>query len=242
MQPSKYLFLFKKIKAMKRAAYTYLVGMLIVFSAYAQQTETRSLSSFSEISVGEAINVEIKSGDREEAIVEVRGADLDDVRTDVSGDRLKIHMRDGRNFSRTDVYVKVTYKYIDEIDVSSAADLVSVGVIEAKDLEVEVSSAGDVEIEVDVEELEVRVSSAGDLEVSGFATRQYVRVASSGDYDAYDLESKEAEVDASSAGDARIFVTESLDADARSGGSVSYRGNPEKVYADSSSGGKVRRS
>ena len=62
------------------------------------------------------------------------------------------------------------------------------------------------------------------------------------DYGAFDLESEEARIDVSSAGDARVFVTKEIDADASSGGSVFYRGNPDKVYIDASSGGKVRKS
>lgn len=227
---------------MKRKIISYSVAFLFAFGVFAQKKETRSLSSFSEISVGQAISVEIRKGDKEEAIVEVSGADLEDVRTEVRGDRLKIEMGNRRSYRNVDVNVWVTYKYIDEIDVSSAADFISDGVIEARELDVEVSSAGDVDIEVNVEELEVSVSSAGDLEVKGYATKQYIEVSSSGDYDAYDLESVDVDVNVSSSGDARINVTGTLDADASSSGTVQYRGNPEKVYVDSSSAGKVRKS
>ena len=227
---------------MKRTIVSYSIALLFVFGVFAQKKETRSLSSFSEISVSQAISVEIRKGDKEEAIVEVRGADLEDVRTDVRGDRLKIEMGDRRNYRNVDVTVRVTYKYIDEIEVSSAADLRSIGTIQASELNVEVRSAADVEIEVDVEELEIRVSGAGDLEIEGYAKRQYVRVSGAGDYDAFDLETRDAEIEVSSAGEARVFVTGSLDAEASSAGTVLYRGNPEKVYADSSSAGKVRKS
>ncbi len=225
---------------MKRI-FTALLSVAITFIAAGQRGETRSLSSFSAISVGEAIDVEITPGNKEEAIVEVSGTNPDNVITEVFGDRLKIHMARG-NWRNVDVKVYVTYKEIDEIDVSSAADLVTNGVLRSKELEVEVSSAGDAELEIDVEELEVRVSSAGDLSISGRTKEQYVRVSSSGDYDGYDLESEYAEVDASSSGDARVNVSDKLDADASSSGSVYYKGDPSKVYADSSSGGRVRKS
>jgi len=215
-----------------------LVAFVVTLSA--QRKETRSLSSFSSISVGEAINVEITPGDKEEAIVEVDGTRLENVITEVYGDRLKIKMERG-NWRNVDVYVYVTYKSIDEIDVSSAADLVTNGVLKSDQLEVEVSSAGDVKLDIDVDELEVRVSSAGDLSIAGRAREQYVKVSSSGDYDGYDLESELAEVDASSSGDARLNVSDKLEADASSSGSVYYKGNPTKVYADSSSGGRVRK-
>lgn len=218
-----------------------LIFNLLVFAAQAQRRDTRSLSPFSAVSVGEAINVEITAGDIEEARIEVDGADVDDVITEVFGGRLKIQMDRG-NWRNADVRVYLTYKSIDKIEVSSAADLYSTGVVSADQLEIEVSSAGDVELDIDVNELEVRVSSAGDLTLKGKAKEQYVRVSSSGDYDAYELQSENAEVDVSSSGDARVNVSEKLEADASSSGSIYYRGEPSKVYADSSSGGRVRKS
>ncbi|MEM9326443.1 MAG: head GIN domain-containing protein [Bacteroidota bacterium] len=217
------------------------IVLFLAFLVHAQDKETRRLDSFDGISVGEAIDVEITRGDKEEAVVEVYGTDASNVVTDVFGGRLRIRMARG-NWKNVDVKVYVTYKEINEIDVSSAADLETANLLVAEKLEVEVSSAGDAKLSVQVGELEVRVSSAGDLTMEGSAEEQYVRVSSSGDYDAYDLRSKMAEVDASSSGDARVFVETELEADASSSGSVYYRGNPTKVYADSSSGGRVRKS
>lgn len=219
-------------------SFCFLLSLALVS---AQDKETRDLRSFSSISVGEAINVEVTAGSEEKAVVEVDGTSVDNVMTEVFGDRLKIRMRQG-NWRNISVNVYVTYKTLEEIDVSSAADLTSNGPIKGDNLDIEVSSAGDVDVEVDVDELEVRVSSAGDLTVEGRAREQYVKVSSSGDYDGYDLETEVAEVDASSSGDARVFVTKELEADASSSGSVYYKGNPTKVYADSSSGGRVRKS
>ena len=226
---------------MKRL-FAYSIGLFFMLTAVvAQDRDTRKLRSFSSISVGEAIDVEVKAGNEEKAMVEVDGTSPNNVLTEVFGDRLKIRMRQG-NWRNVSVRVYVTYKTLEEIDVSSAADLTSDGPIRTEQLEIEVSSAGDVEVEIEVEELEVRVSSAGDLTLKGTAREQNVRVSRSGDYDGYDLESEVAEVDASSSGDARVFVTKELEADASSSGTVYYRGNPTKVYADSSSGGRVRKS
>ena len=185
--------------------YVILVAVLFVtLHAWAQDKETRKLGSFDGISVGEAIDVEITKGNKEEAIVEVYGTKASNVITDVFGGRLRIRMARG-NWNNVDVKVSVTYRELNEIDVSSAADLETTNMLVSEKLEVEVSSAGDAKLMVQVGELEVRVSSAGDLQMEGSAEDQYVRVSSSGDYDAYDLRSKMAEVDASSSGDARVL-------------------------------------
>ncbi|MFY0686509.1 MAG: DUF2807 domain-containing protein [Cyclobacteriaceae bacterium] len=226
---------------MKYRLFLVALGLAVAFVSIAQK-ETRSLSSFTSISVGEAIDAAIEAGSSEQVIVEVDGTSPENVITEVSGDELRIHMKQSlRGYNNVDVKVWVTYKTIDEIDVSSAASLMTNGPIKADRLEVDVSSAGSARLEVEVSELEVDISSAGNLKVVGTADEQDVEVSSSGDYEAFDLKSKMAIVEANSAGSVKVFVTEKIDAEANSGGSISYKGDPEKVYADSNSGGRVRR-
>ncbi|MCP4458037.1 MAG: DUF2807 domain-containing protein [Cytophagales bacterium] len=228
-------------------------------TAQAQKEETRNLSSFSEISAQEGIDVFIKSGSKEEARIEASGLDMDEVLTEVSNGKLKIHL-EGNNHRNTNVSVWVTYKSIKAVSVSSAASLrgeddvnasgdfrikvSSAGDLEltlkAGDLDIEVSSAGDANLNVDVSTIDASVSSAGDVEIEGSANTQDINVSSSGDYDGYDVESEEAEVSASSGGSARVNVSEQLNARASSGGSIRYKGNP-RMDVSSSSGGSIRK-
>lgn len=248
---------------MKKTYLMTLLGVLVTGAVFGQSKETRSLSSFSEITAHEGIDVIIKEGNKEEARIESDSHDLDEVLTDVSGGRLKIHL-EGNNHRNVDVTVYVTYKSIDRIAASSAANLSSDGPIDANggDFDVDVSSAGDIdatinnadEIEIDASSsgdarlkvqansIDAGVSSAGDIEVDGTAKKQDIEASSSGDYDAYDVESEEVEASASSAGSIKVNVSEKIDARASSGGSVRYKGNPRYVDSNSSSGGSVRKS
>jgi len=218
-------------------------AVLIVISGriYAQNQETRDLASFSRLSVGEAIKVYLKEGSTESAKIEVKGIDLDEVLTETSGSKLRIHLERG-NHRNVDVKIWLTYVNLEEIDISSAASVQTESVLRADNLKVEASSAGDGKLEVDVNELRVEVSSAADLVISGKAGTQDVSVSSSGSYYAYDLKCEESEVSASSAGSAKVTASKKIDASASSAGSIRYRGNPEKVYVSSSSGGSARKS
>ncbi len=223
-----------------------LFGFIILLTAstltvVAQNTETRSLSEFSELSVGEAINVILVPGSKNEAVIKTKNIDLDDVRTDVSGRRLKIELS-GNRYRNVDVEITLTYKSIDDISVNSAADVVTRGVLKSSSLEISVSSAGNADLEIDVAELELQVSSSGDLNLQGKARSQRVNVSSAGDYDGFDLSCEDAYVRVSSAGSARINASKKIDAKASSAGSIRYKGNPDKVYVNSSSGGGVSKS
>jgi len=212
-----------------------------VVSVSAQESETRSLSDFSEVSVGEAISVVLIPGNKNEAVVKVRNIDLEDVETNVSGGMLKIELN-GNRYRNIDVEISLTYKYIDEVSVSSAADVVTIGPIKSASLDISVSSAADAELDIIAEEIDIDVSSSGDLTISGKTNSQRVSVSSAGDYDAYDLDCDEAYVRASSAGSARINASKKIDAKASSAGSVNYKGNPDKVSVSSSSGGDINKS
>jgi len=243
-----------------------LLGVCVALATLAQ-SETRSLSSFSSVSAHEGIDVYLKKGVDESAKVVINGGNvgLEDVLTEVSGSRLKIHLEDRRGWNNrnVDVDVFVTYKSLEALKASSAASIEAKDVIEANgdfdvdvssagdvkakiigidELEVDASSAGDAELEVEADEIEASVSSSGGIEISGIARMQDIEASSSGDYEGYDLKSKEAEASASSGGSIEVNVSEKIRARASSGGSVRYDGNPSYVNADSSSGGRVKKS
>lgn len=248
---------------MKKSLAISVLGILVAGATFAQSEETRNLSSFSEVSAHEGIDVYLKEGSKEEARIVSDSHDLDEVLTDVSSGRLKIHL-EGNNHRNIDVKVYVTYKSLQGISSSSASSIVSEGTIDAngRDFDVDVSSAGDIDasiknadelsidassagdarLKVEANEIEADVSSAGEIEISGNAKKQDVEVSSSGEYDGYDVESEDVEASASSGGSVKVSASSRLDARASSGGSVRYRGNPEYLDANSSSGGSVRKS
>ena len=219
-----------------------IVAMAFMASATkGQSTEERSVGSFDEIRVSQAITVYLKSGAKEMVKVEARGIDLEEVLTEVSGSRLKIHLDDG-NHRNHSVRVYVTYNTLTGISASSASGVFSENMIKSDRLDISVSSAADVEVDVDVTDIEVSVSSSGDLELMGKAVSLEISASSAGGVDAYDLDAEKVYVRASSAGSARVSASEEINAKASSGASIRYRGNPAKSQTDSSSGGSVRKS
>ena len=215
--------------------------VFLVSNLFAQQSEERNVGSFDEIRVSQAITVYLSPGNTESLKVEARGIDLDNVLTEVSGSRLKIHLKNG-NYNNSSVKVYVTFKELSEITASSASGVFSDGLIKGDDLKISASSAADIEVDVEVSYLEVSASSSGDVEVTGKTNNLDISVSSAGDVDAYDLNAKEVKVRASSAGGAKVNALEKIDARASSGGSIRYKGNPSHSQTDSSSKSSVRKS
>lgn len=219
----------------------FVFGTVIAISSYGQKKQERKLSDFDAVTVSSAINLYLKQGSETKAVVEVDGIDLERVLTEVSGGKLRISLRKNNTYRSTHVKVYLTYKHLEYISASSAADVYSESVIKTDDLEINASSAASMELDIDVKDLEMAVSSAGDIELKGRAIDISGTASSAGDIDAFDLVCKTADVRASSAGGIRINVTGEIEARASSGGSVKYKGNPSTSNTDSSSGGSVRK-
>lgn len=218
--------------------------LFVASLATAQQTETRSLEDFTAIEVSEAIELIMTQGNKNEAVVEVNDIDLDEVITEVRGSELNIERRSnrrGNSNNRGEVVVRLTYKSIDELSISSAASVFTKSVIKAKSFELQVSSAGSARLELDVTDLEVDVSSAGSADVSGTCASMDLDASSAGRFEGYDLQCGAIVADVSSGGSGEVNVSESLVVDAGTGGSLYYKGDPNKVNADTNLGGRVRK-
>ena len=218
--------------------------LIMALSICNAQTETRMLSDFTSISAAEGVQVELVKGDKVMAKVKVENCELSDVITEVNGRELEIKFK--KDFwkwrSNKKAWVTVTYTQLEEIEVSSGANIESEQAIEADELELEASSGGRMYLSVASTALYVEVSSGGLTEVTGSTESQDVEASSGGVYEAYNLDSKEARVEASSGGNCRIFVTQKLDAEASSGGSIRYKGDPQSTSIDSNFSGSVRSS
>ncbi len=217
------------------------LALLITLSLRAQNKETRSLSSFSSVSVGESIELILVPGSKEEAIVQVEGKDPDIVITEISGQRLRIRMARG-TWKNVNAKVRLTYKSIDDLSVSSSADAYSEGVIKSGDFDLEVSSSGFAKLELDVTSLDVEISSSGKAELSGRTGSQDAEISSSGKLYAFDLQCDDLDIEVSSSGRAEVYVNKSIDAEANSSGKVAYKGNPKMVDIETNSSGKVSKS
>lgn len=227
---------------MKRISGFLIVLFFSVGLAAAQQSETRSVGTFSGIKSGEAIDVYLKKGDKESVRVEVSGDKVQNVITEVVGSNLKIHLQEN-GFFRNNVNVKVyvTYVSLSRIYASSASNVFSEGTLKSEKLEIQGSSAADIELSIDVQNVTVHASSAADVILEGSAKTINAEASSSGDIDAYALPVETADASASSAGSIKLSVAQSLEADASSGGSIRYRGNPTRTNTHSSSGGSVKK-
>jgi hypothetical protein len=217
-----------------------IVLAFLSLSAYSQQTETRNVGSFTGVKATEGVSVYLKKGDKESARVEVTGTSPSNVLTEISGSYLKVHMKDG-NYRNANAKVYVTYVQLDKLSASQAGSIYSENPIKANTMELNVASAGTLEVSIEAGTVDASAASAGDMELKGKARTLTARAESAGELDAYDLDCESVDAEAVSAATIKVSVSKTLQAQAESGGSIRYRGNPDKQVTDSRSGGSVRK-
>jgi hypothetical protein len=203
-------------------------------------TEERKAESFTGVRVSSAIDLYLKQGDNESMSVEADENLHEYIITEVKGGVLNVYADANiRDAKRRIVYV--TMKEVNSVKTTSAGDVVGQTPVKTDRLELSASSAGDIKLEVYAKEIDLNISSSGDITLTGEAEKLNGDLSSAGDLNAYDLLVKEADLSASSAGNADINVSERIRARASSAGDINYMGNPKYVDAHSSSAGSVRK-
>lgn len=127
------------------------------------------------------------------------------------------------------VNVMVRYNALDHISINGAAVLRSDEIVKGDKLEIEMSGAGSVELEVELEMLDLAISGAGAVKLSGAVDEQQIEMSGAGGLDADNLVSRRCKVDISGVGGASIHVTDQLIASVSGVGGVTYQGEPVDV-------------
>ncbi len=200
----------------------------------------RTAGSFTGVSTSSSIDVLLSQGDKNSISVEADENLHEYIITEIKNGIL--HVYTDANIRDAEMKrVHVTINDIDYVSSSSAGDVIGITPVKTSNLKVSASSAGDIKLEVYAQKIDINGSSAGDISLSGEVDMLEADLSSAGDLNAYDLKSREADISASSSGDADIYVTEKLRARASSAGSVNYKGEPKFVDANSSSAGGVHK-
>lgn len=127
-----------------------------------------------------------------------------------------------------------------EADVSGSGDIDLKG--KCSEFESDVSGSGKVMLAMTITNTaDLSVSGSGKIQASGTSDEVKANVSGSGKILAADHETNRCDVRISGSGDVEINVKNELDATISGSGTVSYKGNPNKVNSHSSGSGKVRK-
>jgi len=210
----------------------------------AQEREERRVNgTFDEISVSSGVDLFVKQGETFEIIVEAPKDDIEDVITELKGNRLDIYMDHGIFdwFGDKQAKVYVTLPQVCGLSSSGGADLKSIGEIKADRLEINCSGGADAEVSVSAVTLILNCSGGADLTVDG--KTDVLKVQSSGGADVFakELHAKKVFASASGGADLEVYTEEEIEASASGGADVDYFGPGRDIKISESGGGDVTR-
>ncbi|MCK5135740.1 MAG: DUF2807 domain-containing protein [Bacteroidales bacterium] len=201
--------------------------------------ETRDISGFAGVHVSSGIDVYLSEGKDFEVRVEADENLMDVIITELKGNILVVKTEQYGIRHAKSKKVHVTLPELEVLKISSAGDCVGQTSFSCDDLKLDISSAGDLSLEVEADRIYLDISSSGDARISGKTNILDVSLSSAGDLHAFDLIAKKVDVSVSSAGDARVHATEEISMNVSSAGNIYYRGDARVTHSRSSSAGDI---
>jgi len=203
------------------SVFVFAIGAAAAFaSSQSVVKETRDEKNFTSVNFGVAGNLYITIGPEFKVVLEGERRFLDDIITEVSGNKLVIKKENWRFNLNEKITAYVTMPEVKGLGVSGSGKAEIKDALKTDDLNLSVSGSGKIFInDITVSKLDCGISGSGDIIFTG-----------SGNANRADI---------SISGNCTCNVTESLRASVSGSGNVTYAGDP-KVDAHVSGSGKVR--
>jgi hypothetical protein len=231
---------------MKKAILSAVFLTVIFFAAslaFGQTKETRNVSDFTKVSFGVAGNLFINIGPEFKLVIEGDKKILDDVETEVTGDRLIIKKENWRfSFNDEKVTVNLTMPEIEGLGVSGSGKAQIMDPVKSDKLHLSVSGSGKLmTADLNVDELDCGISGSGDIILGsgGSIDNGTIGISGSGGFSGEEVEIDHLRVSVSGSGNCHCRAGDSLDASISGSGNVTYVGNP-KINARVSGSGHIR--
>jgi len=232
---------------MKNILYTFIIISLFSCQEFVNQTKGNGqvtttkrevTENFTKIETSEAITVEIEQAENNSIEVETDSNLQNHVKTTISNSVLKISL-DKNMIECEELIVRVKIKQLNGIETTSASSIKSVNTIKGNSLNINATSASEIDLEAEYETIIIDASSTGDVTIKGKTLKLETNASSASSIDASELMSNEVVAEASSASNIKVHAIVKLDAKAESAGTISSVKRPREFRGKETSGGEI---
>ncbi|MBL0099195.1 MAG: DUF2807 domain-containing protein [Saprospiraceae bacterium] len=207
------------------------------------QAQTKNLSCFTSLSTSGNVQVTLKRADQCKADYKVTKGTEDDLVLEVKNEVLTIKIKSKIsglwNQSSTKAQVTVYYRNLTDIDCSAGSGISSIEEIVTEKMDIDASSGASCQIKLKSNLLSVNTSSGSSVKITGYAQNASYDVSSGAKIEAGNMITEKVDANVSSGGSISLHASKSLKADASSGGSIKYKGNPVNKNIDSGMSGSI---
>jgi hypothetical protein len=195
-------------------------------------TQQREVSPFNRVDFRGIGRLILSQGAKQSVAVTASETVISHVRTEVRDGVLVVSLRwwPGmllRFAEMKTLEVQVAAEELAGLKVSGAGIVESREGLRVKEMEITLSGAGEIRLELEGRRIGTYLTGAGRIVLWGQAEEQVIHLTGAGSVQAERLISRNAQIQSSGAGECRVHATKSLDVRLRGAGAVRYLGNPQ---------------
>ncbi|WP_394993319.1 head GIN domain-containing protein [Emticicia sp.] len=218
----------------------FLLSFISVGSFAQDLKRTFNVSGFDKLDIGSSFIITVTQGNDFKVDVRGREQDVKEVMAKVSDNTLDLHYPS--NWSgwknHKEVYVTITMPKLTGVEFSGASKS-NVSGFSSEKLAIQVSGASSATFNVNAKKLSLDCSGASGLKITGDGQALNVEISGASNINALDFKVANANIDASGASDAKVYVTSKIVVEASGASSVRYKGGAS-VTSSTSGAGSVK--
>lgn len=220
-----------------------IVVLLIFFASnsFAQELKrTFNVSGFDKVDIGSSFIITLTQGNEYNVGVRGREQDVKDIIAKVSDNTLDLHYPSNWTGwkNHKEVYVTITMPRLIGAEFSGASKATVSG-FNSEKLTIDISGASSGVFNVNAKKLSLDCSGASGLKITGEGQVMDAEISGASNINAFDFKVTTANIDASGASDAKVYVTSKIVAEASGASSVRYKGGAS-VTSNTSGAGSVK--
>jgi len=236
---------------MKKALLSLLLFAGIVSASFAQKTikdanaEKRTVGSFHGIDVATGIELTLTKGTTEDVAVSASEVEFrNKIVTEVVNGILKIHYETktgaiNRKNESKNLKAYVSYKSLDQLTVTTGAEVNIEGVLESTTLDLKANTGGLVKGEINIGTLKVDQNTGSKITLSGKVNNLEAEGDTGSKFMGEDLNTNTCSAEMSTGAGIYISVEKELNVRANTGGYIKYKGNAGIREIKTNTGGNV---
>jgi hypothetical protein len=200
-------------------------------------TENRKVNDFTKLDISGGYTVNLKQDST--LALQITGDEkfMKYVRTEVSGNKLRIFSR--KNFCGSNVVINIGVKGLSEIKSSGAIELNTQGKLTAQDLKLALSGASKLNMDLNAGTVTTTGSGATEITLTGQAGTHNIKPSGAGKLHALDFIVGDYKINTSGASNCQINVLKTLDVKTSGASEITYRGNPSSINNNKSGASSI---
>lgn len=223
---------------MNKITFFTIVLVSTLISCNAQKTQERTVSPFNRMKISGGVHVVYTNSDTLTLSVRAKENELDNVQTKIENSTLYIS---STGHITSPVYVFVKNNNLSSLESSGATAFKTTNTLTGDSVEFYSTGASDIKATINMNKITCTEDGASNVVIKGSTGQLTAHLSGASTLKSYDLVSKNAVLVTSGAANAKVYVTEKLQATATSASDIKVKGDPKEVVAETSTAASITR-